>query len=170
MVARISASRPAARAFREEIDEIVRRADDLRSTLLAAAQDDERAFERVVDSTALPKNDPARADAVQRALEGAARAPLGAIAVALDVQRATVALLKFSGQQLISDLGCAAEFAGAAVAAAAYNVRVNHRFMRDAAIVERQSLELSAYERESHALLQTVRRRAAGGSPNPPEG
>jgi len=157
MVARISATRPAARAFREEIDEIVGRADDLRSTLLAAAQDDERAFERVVDSTALPKSDPARTEAVQRALEAAAQAPLGAIAVALDVQRAAVALLQFSGRHLISDLGCAAEFAGAAVAASAYNVRVNHRSMRDASIVERQSLELSAYERESQALLQDVR-------------
>ena len=34
---------------------------------------------------------------------------------------------------LASDVGCAAELASAALAACAYNVRVNHRYMHDEA-------------------------------------
>jgi formiminotetrahydrofolate cyclodeaminase len=58
---------------------------------------------------------------------------------------------------LASDIGCAAEFAAAAVAACAYNVRVNHRAMRDSALVATQAVEMERYERESATLLRRVR-------------
>ena len=52
----------------------------------------------------------------------------------------------------------AAEFGAAAVAACAYNVRINHAFMKDADAVTRQENELARYERESRALLSAMRR------------
>jgi formiminotetrahydrofolate cyclodeaminase len=165
MVARICAASPKYAAFRSELDDLVRRADTLRGELLAARLDDERAFAAVVEATALPKADArqqqARAQALERALAGAAQAPLHTIGLAVDVARLAVALLDIPNRNLASDIGCAAEFACAAVASCAYNVRINHRFMHDEATIAQQADDLPAYERESAALLSRTRTAVA---------
>ncbi len=66
--------------------------------------------------------------------------------------------LDFHNRNLVSDVGCAAEFAYAALAACAYNVRINHRFMHDLPAIEAQSHALERYEREGSALLASVRK------------
>jgi formiminotetrahydrofolate cyclodeaminase len=58
---------------------------------------------------------------------------------------------------LASDVGCAAEFGAAAVAACAYNVRVNHRYMRDEASIERQKQALETIERDAAGGANAVR-------------
>ncbi|HVS46835.1 MAG TPA: cyclodeaminase/cyclohydrolase family protein [Verrucomicrobiae bacterium] len=165
MVARICAASPKYAAFRGELDGLVDRADTLRRELLAARLDDERGFQAVIEATALPKADApqqrARAQALERALARAAQAPLNTIGLAVDVARLAVALLDIPNRNLASDIGCAAEFACAAVAACAYNVRINHRFMHDAATIAQQAGELPAYERESATLLSRTRTAVA---------
>ena len=54
---------------------------------------------------------------------------------------------------LVSDAGCAAEFANAALLACAYNVRINHRYMKDAAAIARQSATLTAMEERATKTL-----------------
>jgi formiminotetrahydrofolate cyclodeaminase len=157
MVARICSGSQKYAPFREELDEIVSRADTLRAELLAAGADDERAFDAVVQASALPKDDPARAATLEIALAAAAQAPLQTIILAVDVARLATTLLDIPNRNLASDIGCAAEFAHAAVAACTYNVRINHRFMKDAAAIARQAEALRGYEAESEALLARVR-------------
>jgi formiminotetrahydrofolate cyclodeaminase len=66
--------------------------------------------------------------------------------------------LDLNNPNLVSDIGCAAEFAAAALAACAYNVRINHKFMRDTPAIEAQHNALERYERDAHALLTRIRR------------
>lgn len=153
MVARICASDPARVAAAEAL---IGPADRLRTDLLAAKARDESAFERVVAAQALPKGEE-RAREIAVALEHAAEAPLHAAHLALEALRLAVRALELGNANLESDLGCAAEFAAAAVAACAYNVRINHRFMRDDAAVASQSERLRACETETAALLAQVR-------------
>ena len=80
----------------------------------------------------------ARTAAVQAALAGAAAAPLETAAIAKRVAQLAERALALENPHLASDLGCAAEFAASALAAAAWNVRVNHAFMKDRATIERQ--------------------------------
>ncbi|MBV8531736.1 MAG: cyclodeaminase/cyclohydrolase family protein, partial [Candidatus Eremiobacteraeota bacterium] len=58
---------------------------------------------------------------------------------------------------LASDAGCAAEFAAAAIAACAYNVRINHRYMHDGATVAAQEGRLERYERDATEILERAR-------------
>jgi formiminotetrahydrofolate cyclodeaminase len=161
MVARITFGNAKLAAHGPAAAELTARADALRAELLRARTEDERAFGAVVAAQALPKTTAderaARAAALQTTLGEAAAAPLHAAGLALDVLRLSDRGLELENRNLASDLGCAAELAAAALAAAAYNVRANHPYMRDASRVETQTRELTRLEGERDALLARVR-------------
>lgn len=166
MVARICAANPKYAAHAANAHEIVTRSDARRLQLIEARERDELAFGDVVAAQRLPKATPheetARRDALEAALKAAAQAPLDAAVSAVEILRLTQAVLTIPNRNLAGDAGCAGEFAASAVAACAYNVRINHRYMRDKATVAQQSERLEACEREAHALLADIRTTASG--------
>jgi formiminotetrahydrofolate cyclodeaminase len=143
------------------IEGLVARADLLRTELVEARRRDETAYAAVVAAQALPKRDEAetaaRRHALDVALAGAAEAPLNAAALALDVLKLADRLLEIRVGALASDIGCAAEFAHAAVTACGYNVRINHRYMRDEATIREQAKKLVRLEGEASGILARVR-------------
>jgi methenyltetrahydrofolate cyclohydrolase len=161
MVGRITARSSKFAAFASTAEELVRRADVLRKGLGEARERDERAFTAVVEAQALPKGDDsqraARTEALQHALAEAADAPLHCAALAGDVIELAHAIAAAGNTGLASDVGCAAEFGAAAVAACAYNVRVNHLYMRDETAIDRQSSALAVIERDALARAAAVR-------------
>jgi formiminotetrahydrofolate cyclodeaminase len=150
MAARITAASPKHAQRREQSLAIAQKADEVRCKLLAARERDEVAFSAFMN---------ARGEDRQSALREAAQAPLDAMALALDVQRIALEALSLGNPHLESDLGCAGEFASAALAALSYNVRVNHRAMRDADTINEQTAKMEAYERESARLAAELRER-----------
>jgi len=165
MVARICSANPKYAANRDRALDLVKQADELRGTFLGARVRDEAAFERVVAATALPKSTDAekqtRRAALEAALADAAAEPLAVAHKALDALRLAARALELNNTNLMSDIGCAAEFARAALAACAYNVRINHRFMHDTAAIAAQADALERYEREADAQLTAVRAAVA---------
>jgi formiminotetrahydrofolate cyclodeaminase len=161
MVARITATSPKFVARADDAHRLAARADALRASLLAARTEDEAAFLAVVAAQGLPKtSEPEKAErgaALQRALGAAAEAPLHTAAIALEVLRASRDAVELGNRNLASDAGCAAEFAAAAVAAAAYNVRANHPYMKDAGRIEAQRVRLREIEVESDEQLAAIR-------------
>lgn len=149
------------------IEGLVSRADRLRSQLNDARARDEKAYAAVVKAQALPKSSDAEKAVRRRALEAAlikaAQAPLRAAALSLDVLKLCDRLAKTSMGALGSDVGCAAELAHAALAASAYNVRINHRYLRETAAVRMQVARLVRYEGEASQILARVRRAIAKG-------
>jgi formiminotetrahydrofolate cyclodeaminase len=141
--------------------ELVEHADRLRSELEDARRRDEAAYAAVVAAQAMPKRDETerseRRTAIEGALNAAAEAPLHAAGLALGVLELTDRLVEGPRGALASDIGCAAELAFAAVAACAYNVRVNHRYMRDSLAIEEQAAQLSGVEGEASRILARVR-------------
>lgn len=162
MVGRICAKSPKLSTQRALALELVARADALRAEFSKARERDEAAFARVVSAQAMPKATPAetaaRKEALERALHDAAAEPLHAARLSLEVVQLAARLLEIPNKNLASDVGCAAEFGAAAVAACAYNVRINHAFMKDEHAVKVQEEELARYERESLAVLSAIRR------------
>jgi formiminotetrahydrofolate cyclodeaminase len=161
MVARITAASPKFAARSAEAIALVESADALRASLLRARATDEEAFAAVVAAQALPRSSEAekaaRTEALQAALNGASAAPLATAHIALDVLRASLEAFALENRHLASDAGCAAEFAAAAIAAAAYNVRANHPYMKDTALVARQSDDLASIDRQAASLLAASR-------------
>jgi len=140
---------------------LIAEADARRLELLEARATDEAAYDRVVAAQALPRatdeEKSQRTARVQSALAGAAGAPLDAAKLSLAVLELARAAVDLENEHLASDVGCAAEFGAAGLAASAYNVRVNHRYLRDAELVARQAAELRSLEEAGHRLLAEVR-------------
>lgn len=129
--------------------DLAARADALRARALEQSRRDERAFERVMAT---------RGEERQTALAEAAEIPLEGMRIALDALHLSANALALGNANLVSDAGCAAEFAHAGLLGCAYNVRINHRFMRDEATVVSQRAILERYEREATGLTAAIRR------------
>ena len=161
MVARVTRENPRYAAKASLTDDLIVEADRVRAQSLLARERDERAYARVVAAMALPKANPgeaaARTAAVQAALADAAQAPLEAAELAKLVAILASRALELDNAHLVSDLGCAAEFAAAALAALASNVRANHKYMKDRGAIERDERTLARYEAETAPLLKRVR-------------
>jgi formiminotetrahydrofolate cyclodeaminase len=144
------------------LEDVVTEADRLREELGAARLRDEAAFAAVVAAQALPKDGEAQAQErrqkIQDGLHRAAAEPLHAAGLALRVLELARRLSEAPTKALASDVGCAAEFAYAALAGCAYNVRVNHKYMRDAATIERQAEQLRTYESAASKIIEHIRR------------
>ena len=161
MVARICAANPKRASTHELAERLILDSDHARNALLEARALDESAFSLVVAAQALPRDtDEAkttRTAALQTALAGAANAPLLAARQALSVLSLARDALTLENEHLLSDLGCAAEFASSAVRACAYNVRINHRYLRNANLVAEQRDELIEIEQRRVSVLADVR-------------
>ena len=147
MVARITAEAPRHAAVREQALAIVSDADRLRERFTVARPLDEEAYGAVVEASALPKDTGeqknARTAAMQAALIGAAEAPLVAAGLAVEGLHLAVRALALGNAHLASDVECAQHFFRAARAASAANVRINHRFIKDAEVVRTQADRLA---------------------------
>jgi len=165
MVARIASRNPKYAALHAAAGDAVRRADALAAALTQAGRRDEAAFAQVVSAQAMDRGDAEQArrrkDALETALGLAAEAPLAAGQLALDVLHLTRDVLDIPAPGLASDVGCAAEFARAALAGSAYNVRVNHRFMHDEARIAEQEARLRACEAQGAAAFEAIRSEVA---------
>jgi methenyltetrahydrofolate cyclohydrolase len=161
MVARITLESPRREAHHAAAREIAGRAEELRAALRTAGERDEAAFSAVGAAGRLPRETAAeqhaRAQALEAALTSAADEPLAAAGLARDLLELCAAAVGLEHRGLASDVGCGAEFALASLRACAYNVRVNHRFMKDAATIARQAAMLDAIERDAATAAETVR-------------
>ena len=150
MVARICALSPKYEQRHALARGLTERADTLRARFLQRKADDEAAFDAVMA---------ARGDkeAMQLALERAAAVPLEGARSSLEVLRLAAEALELGNANLVSDIGCAAEFGHAALMACAYNVRINHKFMKNEALINDQQRELAELDKAAHPLLHAVR-------------
>jgi formiminotetrahydrofolate cyclodeaminase len=150
MVARICASSPKYSGVHEAARRLVADADGLREQTMVLRAQDERAYAAVVAA----RGDKA---AMQRALHAAASVPLEGARAALRVLELAAVALSLQNANLISDVGCAAEFGYAALEACAYNVRINHKFMKDEDAIRTQSAELDELRRKAAEALKSLR-------------
>lgn len=161
MVARICARNKRYEAYLETANRLSSAADKIVQELAVARERDEQAFGHVVEAQGLPRETEAqkssRAGALEAALLHAAEEPLKSAALALDVIHLAKQLLEIPNKNLASDVGCAAEFGYAALEACAYNVRINHKFMREEAAIAKQAKLLERYQTEGRQVLRDVR-------------
>lgn len=147
MVARITRESPKHAEGRADADGIVAEADALRGAFLAAREQDERAYRGVVAAQALPRGTDAekaaRTGELQAALARAAAAPLHLAELVTDGLALAARTAALDNPHLMSDVTCAVAFLRAAFAAAVANVEINHRYLKDAAIVEAQRARLA---------------------------
>lgn len=148
MVARITSAAARHAEVRPQAEALAAEADALRERFAAARIVDEAAYAHVVAASALPKTTDdekrVRTERLQAALAVAAEAPLTAAGMAAEGLALARRVEALGNAHLVSDVECATAFFRAALEASAANVRINHRFMRDAERVRAQDDRLLA--------------------------
>jgi formiminotetrahydrofolate cyclodeaminase len=145
----------------DDAEAIAHEAGLLRTQFLRLRPEDEAAYDAVVAAQALPRHTSdersARTAALQTALAGAATVPLRVAHCGVDAFDLAERTAALRNEHLGSDVACAMHFARAVVDASGENVRINHRFLHDAALVAGQREELAALEARAAASEQRIR-------------
>ncbi len=128
--------------YEDDVKELLSTADKLRLKLLELVEEDAKAFEPLSKAYAIPKDDPGREQALQSATLNAAYTPLDIMDACADVIDVLDELVEKCSRLVLSDVGCGAILAGAALRAAAMNVFVNTTALTDRSKAE--ELELTA--------------------------
>jgi len=117
----------AARLAHEwpKADEVVDRAEALRSKLTTLAPADEDAYAKVIEALRLPTDSPSRGAEVAAALSGAADVPLAVAEAAAEVAVLAALVAQEGNEQLRGDALVAAELAEAGARGAAELVAIN---------------------------------------------
>jgi formiminotetrahydrofolate cyclodeaminase len=171
MVCELTVGRPEY----EDVDPLARQmgtaAGELRTALLAAAEEDAAAYDAVAEARRLPRETDdekaARRAAIGEASVRATEVPLRVMRLASEVLDLAARMAPIGNRNAISDAGVAALFAASAARGAAFNVAINlpalpegHE-LRAEATRRLAELEASVPLRE-HEALAAVEQRIAG--------
>jgi glutamate formiminotransferase/formiminotetrahydrofolate cyclodeaminase len=131
-----------------------------RRKLLALMDADVEAYGAVSEAYALPRDSDeqkrVRTLAIQSALREAMKVPLNVMRTCERVAETSGRLVEIANPNLITDVGVSAILAEAACAAAALNVQVNLKYIRDSSVAEEVRPEMRGLQQTTERRRQEV--------------
>lgn len=131
MVGNFTTGKKAYADVEDDVQRMLTEAERIRVRLLELVDEDAEAFEPLSRAYGIPKDDPNRAQVLEEATKGACVAPMEIMHQICK----SIDLLEEMGRKgsrmLVSDVGCGALLARAALEAAAMNVFVNTKSLAD---------------------------------------
>lgn len=162
MVGNLTLGKKKYADVQEDIQALNAEAEALRADFAALIDADAEAFAPLSRAYSIPKDAPGRDEIMESALLRAAEPPIEIMrkcAEALDV----IADYAAKGSALaISDAGCAAALCGAALQAAALNVRINTKSMKNRAAAEEIDAETDELLQKYSTIAQEIYKRVYG--------
>jgi glutamate formiminotransferase/formiminotetrahydrofolate cyclodeaminase len=131
-------------------------ADSLLPELIRAISDDSQSFEQLMAAFRLPKEDMARADAIEAATIYASEVPLKTAQLALDSIKQLAIVADKGNANAVTDAAAGVHMALAAVEAAMLNVRINAKGLHDKKVANRLVKEIEAIAAESRDLAAKI--------------
>jgi formiminotetrahydrofolate cyclodeaminase len=160
MVGQITIGRPRYQAVENQARDLLVHLGAQRAALLRLVDEDSAAYQQVAAAFSLPRDTDAhresREHAIQAALLCAMEPPRAIAAAALECLRDTVTMTDIGNPSVISDAGCAAILADAALRCANLNVLANVALLRDGSAGAAARAECGAREAEAAPLLARV--------------
>ena len=115
----------------EEMQEMMRSAQELRKELLLCVEEDAKAFEPLSKAYALPKEDPQRDAVMEQCLKDAAMVPMKILRLSCKALEILQVFAQKGSRLMVSDAATGAALCRAAIQGAAMNVKVNTKLMKD---------------------------------------
>jgi len=119
-----------------DMNRLLAKAEDLRIKLLNCIDEDAAGFEPLSRAYGIPKDEPGRDETLEKCLHDAASVPMKIAELSCEVIDMADEFGEKGSTLMISDAGCSAVLAWAALYAAVLNVRVNTKLMKDRAYAE----------------------------------
>ncbi len=136
MVGELTLGKPKYAAVEEEMRALTGRAKELADRLLALADEDAQAFLPLSRAYGIPKDDPGRADELERCLRIAAQPPLEMVRLCCQAVELLEGFAAMGSRLAVSDAAAGAALCRGALYAAAVNVKVNTKAMADRAYAD----------------------------------
>lgn len=146
----------------EDIAELNAKAEALRAGFVALVDADAEAFAPLSRAYSIPKDDPARDEIMEPALLRAAEAPLEIMRKCAEALELIAGYAAKGSALAISDAGCAAALCGAAMEAAALNVKINTKSMKNRAVADNINAEMNELFQKYFALSQEIYNDVSG--------
>lgn len=159
MVASLTLGRERFKDAWPEMETALKKSQALTETLVDLMDRDAAAFDLVMQAMKMPKTTDAekthREVKVQEALKEACRVPLETVERVAEVGRIMETVLLKGNPNAITDAGSAGRLAWSSAHAAAYNVEINLKGIKDSAFVEecRKKLSFELAQVEASAIL-----------------
>ena len=131
MVGALTVGKKRYAAVEAEVRSLMERAETLRAQLLDCVEKDAAAFAPLSRAYAIPRGEPGREEEMERCLALAAQPPMEILELCCQAVELHRALAEKGSALVVSDAGCGAALCRGTMYAAALNVRVNTRAMRD---------------------------------------
>ena len=132
MVAVLSHTKKGFESKHADLDRIANRAQELKDRMLAAVDADTAAFDALLEAMRMPKDDPAREQALADATVGAAEIPLGVLEACPAIIELCREIARIGLQAALSDAGVGTQMGRAGAAGAYQNVCINLAGLSDA--------------------------------------
>lgn len=162
MVGNLTLGKKKYADVQEDIAELNAKAEALRAGFVALVDADAEAFAPLSRAYSIPKDDPARDEIMEPALLRAAEAPLEIMRKCAEALELISGYAAKGSALAISDAGCAAALCGAAMEAAALNVKINTKSMKNRADVDNINAEMNELLQKYFALSQEIYNDVSG--------
>ena len=153
-------------AVEADIQRLNARAGELRRELEGLVEAEAEAFAPLAKAYSIPKDDPARAKIMEKALDAACAVPLEILEKCAEGVALAEEYAAKGSVLAVSDAGCAALFCKAAMQAAGLNVAINTRLMADrekaAALDKKAGALLAEYGPRADAVYTQVNGQLKG--------
>ncbi len=162
MVGNLTLGKKKYAGVQEDIAELNAKAEALRAGFVALVDADAEAFAPLSRAYSIPKDDPARDEIMEPALLKAAEAPLEIMRKCAEALELISGYAAKGSALAISDAGCAAALCGAAMEAAALNVKINTKSMKNRAVADNINAEMNELLQKYFALSQEIYNDVSG--------
>jgi len=161
MVARLTVGKKKYAEVEEAMQEVLAEAEDLRTKLTRAVDEDAASFEAIMAAFKLPKDTEqekaARSQKIQEATLYASQVPLQTARDAVRVMELALQAARMGNSNAITDGASGAAMARAALTSAGSNVRINLSSLQDKAQADALMTELKALEARAAELDAAVK-------------
>ena len=159
MVGNFTTGKKKYAEYEEDVQRMLAEGETVRARLLELVEEDAAAFFPLSQAYGIPKEDPTRDEVLEKCTKDALAGPLEMMRqIAKSIELLEEMNVKGS-RMLISDVGCGAAIAAAAMQAASLNVFINTKSLKDreyAAAVEAEADELLAYIPRANVVADEV--------------
>lgn len=162
MVGNLTLGKKKYAGVQEDIAALNQRAEAIRADFVALIDADAEAFAPLSRAYSIPRDDPARDEIMEPALLRAAEAPLEIMRKCAEALELISGYAAKGSALAISDAGCAAALCGAAMEAAALNVKINTKSMKNRAVADNINAEMNELLQKYFALSQEIYNDVSG--------
>ncbi len=162
MVGNLTLGKKKYADVQEDIAALNQRAEAIRADFVALIDADAEAFAPLSRAYSIPKDDPARDEIMEPALLKAAEAPLEIMRKCAEALELISGYAAKGSALAISDAGCAAALCGAAMEAAALNVKINTKSMKNRAVADNINAEMNELLQKYFAFSQEIYNDVSG--------